>query len=182
MHIGTLQSVVNIVSFLLARMKSSVLLSKTLFKQVTPVKPQFKSLTLADKNMKQLRQVMESYIRGQDRIRKRSLEVAVSLKKFGDSEAPQLGAYLNCMSEALSARELLREASMARLNFTCMEPLRYYHVRLLLYRSWLIPLRFLETNWSKKWNQEKMPLGKKLKNKMFSTRSWSRTVPTDHDW
>ncbi|KAI8819737.1 FAM92 protein-domain-containing protein [Fimicolochytrium jonesii] len=89
---------------------------------------QFIQRTIRDteRNMASLRQTLAGYLRNQERLRRKSLKLAVVLKIYSESEAPTLSGVLASISELLTEREVARENATTRINILSQEPLKLY--------------------------------------------------------
>ncbi|KAI8906124.1 FAM92 protein-domain-containing protein [Powellomyces hirtus] len=76
--------------------------------------------------MANLRRTLAGYLRNQERLRRKSLKLAVVLKMFSETEAPSLSDVLAGVSELLTERELARENALQRINLLSQEPLKLY--------------------------------------------------------
>ncbi|KAJ3184954.1 hypothetical protein HDU87_002520 [Geranomyces variabilis] len=76
--------------------------------------------------MSNLRSTLAGYLRNQERLRRKSLKLAVVLKMFSETEAPALSDVLGGLSELLTERELARENALQRINLLSQEPLKLY--------------------------------------------------------
>ncbi|KAJ3145585.1 hypothetical protein HDU86_000862 [Geranomyces michiganensis] len=79
-----------------------------------------------ERNMSNLRSTLAGYLRNQERLRRKSLKLAVVLKMFSETEAPALSDVLGGLSELLTERELARENALQRINLLSQEPLKLY--------------------------------------------------------
>jgi hypothetical protein len=78
--------------------------------------------------MTNLRREIQAYLKNQELLRGKAVKLATALKSFGDTEAPKLGGFLYCLSEAMSAKDKAHEEAMQQMALSCIEPLKYYHV------------------------------------------------------
>ncbi|KAJ3020671.1 hypothetical protein HKX48_000400 [Thoreauomyces humboldtii] len=79
-----------------------------------------------ERNMAGLRNTLAGYLRNQERVRRKSLKLAVVLKMFSETEAPSLAEVLAGVSEKLTERELARENAMQRITLLSQDPIKLY--------------------------------------------------------
>lgn len=85
-----------------------------------------KNLHDTEKSMADLRFVFQGYMRNQDRIRRKSLKLALSLKNFADLETPQLANLLSGTAEGLVELSKHRKLLRDRIEAKSAEPLKLY--------------------------------------------------------
>ncbi|KAJ3043626.1 hypothetical protein HK097_001700 [Rhizophlyctis rosea] len=80
--------------------------------------------------MANLRSTLAGYTRNQERLRRKSLKLALILKLFSENEATNLSAVLQGVSDLLTDREKERSACAERIKMMSQGPLKLYAVRI----------------------------------------------------
>jgi hypothetical protein len=76
--------------------------------------------------MAALKKALESYLRSQERLRGKSLNLACAFKAFSDGETPNMKQALLHTAESLVDLEEYRKYMVDRVEAKAMEPLRLY--------------------------------------------------------
>ncbi|TPX64865.1 hypothetical protein SpCBS45565_g05609 [Spizellomyces sp. 'palustris'] len=85
-----------------------------------------KTIRDTERSMASLRRTLAGYLRNQERLRRKSLKLAVVLKMFSENEAPALSTVLSGLAELVTEREKAREVATDRINIVSQEPLKLY--------------------------------------------------------
>ncbi|KAJ1549817.1 hypothetical protein HK096_010281 [Nowakowskiella sp. JEL0078] len=81
-----------------------------------------------EKNMIALKTTLSGYVRNQERLRKKSMKLALVLKGFSEKEASGLRTLLGTLSDKLQEREKYREIMENRIILLSQEPLKLYSI------------------------------------------------------
>ncbi|KAI8846209.1 FAM92 protein-domain-containing protein [Chytridium lagenaria] len=79
-----------------------------------------------DKNVGNVRAVLDGYLRNHERLRQKSIKMSLVLKSFSDASSPEMIRMLDAFAGMLTEREKERERMIERIHYVSGYPLKSY--------------------------------------------------------